>query len=95
MEKNIKKNTKKSIKPTTPDLEETILVDTNEIINKSIDDILNEYVKNYIQFKLFFKNTLIFDTKTLLRKNYPVFGKTGFSIGENKYIYKGIRVELY
>lgn len=60
-----------------------------------IYDILNSYIKNYTQFKLYYKNELIFDSMKTLRKNFPKFTKTEFIVGGIKYIYKGIRIETY
>ena len=95
MEKNTKKTSKKTSKKKSPIIEEQKIEIISKTPTKSISDILNDYIINYIQFKIFLKNELLFDTKNTLRKNYPIFKKNYFSIGENKYIYKGIRIELY
>lgn len=106
MEKNTKKTSKK-IKDT---LKETTLVsevkkeaqktldvveERETYVKNELSDIINGYIKTNTQFRIYFRNQILFDTKNKLKKEYPKFNQNDFIIGENKYIYKGIRIETY
>lgn len=106
MEKNTKKTSKKikeQLKETTNMSELTketqkilyVVEEKENYVKNEISDIINGYVKTNTQFRIYFRNQILFDTKNKLKKEYPKFNQNDFIIGENKYIYKGIRIETY
>lgn len=106
MEKNTKKTSKKikdTLKETTvvsevkKEAQKTLdVVEERETyVKNELSDIINGYIKTNTQFRIYFRNQILFDTKNKLKKEYPKFNQNDFIIGENKYIYKGIRIETY
>ena len=106
MEKNTKKTSKKikeQLKETTNMSELTketqkildVVEEKENYVKNEISDIINDYIKTNTQFRIYFRNQILFDTKNKLKKEYPKFNQNDFIIGENKYIYKGIRIETY
>ena len=61
----------------------------------SISNVLNQYIIDKLQFRIYYKTDLIFDSKNKLKKDYPIFKENDFIVGDNIYIYKGIRIETY
>lgn len=106
MEKTTKKSSKKIKEPIqeipkvieqkkeTPKVIEKV-EEKETYVKNEISDIINGYVKTNTQFRIYFRNQILFDTKNKLKKEYPKFNQNDFIIGENKYIYKGIRIEIY
>ena len=96
MEKTTKKSSKK-IKEPIQEIPKVIekVEEKETYVKNEISDIINGYVKTNTQFRIYFRNQILFDTKNKLKKEYPKFNQNDFIIGENKYIYKGIRIEIY
>lgn len=98
--KKINKTTKKVVKKPEKILNEIKkeIVNTSEkpsYIKNEIYDIITGYIRTNTQFIIYLRNEILFDTKNKLRKEYPIFKENEFIIGKNKYIYKGIRIELH
>ena len=82
------------VKKETPKVLE-VLEEKETYVKNEISDIINGYIKTNTQFRIYFRNQILFDTENKLKKEYPKFNQNDFIIGENKYIYKGIRIETY
>ncbi len=66
-----------------------------EIVKLTNKDIYNQFIIENIPFRIFFRNELLFDTKTKLVKEYPIFNENDFILSGKNYIYRGIRIERY
>lgn len=99
----MEKNRKKTIKTkSTSEVSEQILVKIEnttqselKVVKNDIPDMITGYINTNTPFRIYFRGSVIFDTKNTLRKNYPIIGENEFILGTNKYIYKGISVETY
>lgn len=54
-----------------------------------------QYINDNEPFKIFFRGTLIFDSKQQPLKNYPIFQDNNFILFGKTYLYRGIKIEKY
>jgi hypothetical protein len=100
-----KKITKK--KQTTKKIVETVIetdimsdvkfetiIEIEEPIILTMKDILSMYIKDNLQYKLYYNNVIIYDSKNSKYRS-PVLMSDYFVIYDQRYYYKGMRIEKY
>lgn len=90
MNNNVKQKKTKSIKKVVD-----ITPDVNKVTLNTEMKIYNQFIIENIPFRIYINGQLIFDTKNILRKDYPIFKEEDFILLNKNYPYKGITVERY
>lgn len=97
MENNNIKQTKKKDTNKIKESHITQEVDSKELIPNILvmktHEIYNQFIIEGTPFKLYFRENIIYDTKN--KQKFPIFNEDYFIIANNKYIYKGTRIEIY